>query len=121
MARLKIAGTWTGVMEGVDLESWSIGALREQVANRSNCDPHSINLICGGRILKDGDGTQNLSQLGIKNNSKILATRVSSPQQGNSLLAEEERSRRLSRIRLIQISSFVFFFFFDAIAPNLLS
>lgn len=99
MAKLKIAGTWAGVLEEVELEGWSIATLREEVAKRSNCDSHSINLIFAGRILKDADhGTQILSQLGIKNNSKILATRIST-QEGNSLVAEEERSRRLSRVR----------------------
>ncbi|KAJ1440072.1 Ubiquitin-like domain superfamily [Sesbania bispinosa] len=99
MAKLKIAGTWSGVLEEVELEGWTIATLREEVSKRSNCAPHSINLICAGKILKDGDGTQNLVQLGIKNNSKILATRVSDQQQGNSFLAEEERSRRLARVR----------------------
>ncbi|KAJ1436993.1 Ubiquitin-like domain superfamily [Sesbania bispinosa] len=98
MAKLKIAGTWSGVLEEVELEGWTIATLREEVAKRSNCAPHSINLICAGKILKNGDVTQNLAQLGIKNNSKILATRGSDQQQGISFLAEEERSRRLARV-----------------------
>lgn len=99
MAKLKIAGTWSGVLEEVDLENWTISSLREEVARRSNCDnPHFINLICAGRILKDDDKTLTLTQLGIKNNSKILAT-VTSPQQGQSLVVEEQSSHRLARIR----------------------
>lgn len=99
MAKLKIAGTWSGVLEEVDLENWTISSLREEVAKRSNCDnPHFINLICAGRILKDDDKTLTLTQLGIKNNSKILAT-VTSPQQGQSLVVEEQSSHRLARIR----------------------
>lgn len=101
MAKLKIAGTWTGVLEEVNLENWTISCLREEVAKRSNCEnPHFINLICAGRILKDDDhnGTLTLSQLGVKNNSKILTT-LSSPQQGQSLVLEEQSSQRLARIR----------------------
>ncbi|PNX98136.1 NEDD8 ultimate buster 1-like protein [Trifolium pratense] len=105
MAKLKIAGTWSGVLEEVNLENWTISCLREEVAKRSNCEnPHFINLICAGRILKDDDdhhhhnGTLTLSQLGVKNNSKILAT-LSSPQQGHSLVVQEQSSQRLARIR----------------------
>ncbi|KAL1326276.1 NEDD8 ultimate buster 1 isoform X2 [Arachis ipaensis] len=108
MAKLKIGGTWAGVLEDVDLDSWTVPKLREEVARRSNCSPDSISLICAGKILKDDDatgghgGNGNLAQVGVKNNSKILASRVS-PQEGNLLrqeiMAEEERSRRLSRVR----------------------
>lgn len=99
MAKLKIAGTWSGVLEEVDLENWTISSLREEVAKRSNCDnPQFINLICAGRILKDDNQTLTLTQLGVKNNSKILAT-VTSPQQGQSLVVEEQSSHRLARIR----------------------
>ncbi|XP_015954891.1 uncharacterized protein LOC107479256 [Arachis duranensis] len=108
MAKLKIGGTWAGVLEDVDLDSWTVPKLREEVARRSNCSPDSISLICAGKILKDDDatgghgGNGNLAQVGVKNNSKILASRVS-PQEGNLLrqeiMAEEERSRRLSRLR----------------------
>lgn len=116
MAKLKIAGTWAGVLEEVELDSWTIPMLREEVAKRSNCAPESINLICAGKVLKDGDddGVQNLTQLGIKNNSKILATRVTTPSEGNSLkqhmIAEEERSNRLSRIRYVKIKQLICFF-----------
>ncbi|KAJ1385875.1 Ubiquitin-like domain superfamily [Sesbania bispinosa] len=94
MAKLKIGGTWAGVLE-VDLDSWTIPLLREEVAKRSSCNPHSINLICGGKILKDSDGDHKLSQLGIKNNAKILATRICA-EEGKSIkqeiMAEEERA-----------------------------
>ncbi|XP_058753439.1 uncharacterized protein LOC131626621 [Vicia villosa] len=99
MAKLKIAGSWSGVLEEVDLSNWTISSLREEVAKRSNCEnPHFINFICAGRILKDDNGTLTLTELGVKNNSKILAT-VSSPQQGKSLVVEEQSSQRLARIR----------------------
>uniref|UniRef100_A0A5B7BXS4 Putative NEDD8 ultimate buster 1 n=1 Tax=Davidia involucrata TaxID=16924 RepID=A0A5B7BXS4_DAVIN len=106
MAKLKIAGAWSGVLE-VELEGWTVPMLREEVAKRSDCGPESINLICAGKVLKDGDGTQKLSELGFKNNSKILASRVSAD-QGRSLkqelMAEEERSSRLSRLKAAAIS-----------------
>lgn len=100
MAKLKIAGTWSGVLE-VELETWTVSMLREEVAKRSNMLPETINLICAGKVLKDDHGggcDSKLSQLGIKNNSKVLATRIS-VDEGKSLMAEEERSRRVTRIK----------------------
>ncbi|KAL4397820.1 hypothetical protein S245_002405 [Arachis hypogaea] len=102
MEKLRIGGTWVGVLD-VELDNWNIPMLRDEVAKRSNCNPHSINLICAGRILKDPDDpTRNLTQLGIKNNAKILSTRIS-VEEGqsikNQIMAEEERSRRLSRLK----------------------
>ncbi|CAL0304898.1 unnamed protein product [Lupinus luteus] len=108
MVKLKIAGLWVGVIEDVELENWTIPMLKEEIAKRSNCTSDSIKLICGGKVLKedtvDDEGkVQNLTQLGIKNNSKILANRVTSPQEGNSIkqhmIAEEERSTRLTRLK----------------------
>ncbi|KAL5786326.1 hypothetical protein ACOSQ2_008718 [Xanthoceras sorbifolium] len=97
MAKLKIAGIWKGDLE-VELEQWTIPMLREEVAKQSSLSPETINLICAGKVLKDGDGSEKLSQLGVKNNAKILATRVS-VDEGKSFVAEEERSRRLTRVK----------------------
>ena len=103
MAKLKIAGTWAGVLE-VELEEWTVPMLREEVARRSNCLPGAINLICAGRLLKDSDGNpqSKLSELGVKNNAKILATRVNADEGKvikEELMAEEQRSSRLSRLK----------------------
>ncbi|XVE71539.1 hypothetical protein DITRI_Ditri10aG0158900 [Diplodiscus trichospermus] len=102
MEKLRIGGTWVGLIE-LELENWTVAMLREEVAKRSNAPgPHTVNLISAGKVLKDGDGTEKLSQLGIKNNAKILASRVS-VDEGKSLkhelVAEEERSRRLARVK----------------------
>ncbi|GMH18984.1 hypothetical protein Nepgr_020825 [Nepenthes gracilis] len=101
MAKLKLAGTWSGVLE-VELESWTVPRLREEVARRSNFPPDSINLIFAGRVLRDGDGNQKLGELGVKNNAKILASRINAD-EGKSLkeelMAEEQRSSRLSRLK----------------------
>ncbi|KAF8018190.1 hypothetical protein BT93_H3171 [Corymbia citriodora subsp. variegata] len=100
-AKLKVAGTWSGAIE-VELDGWTVPMLREEVARRSNLSPDSINLICGGKVLKDGDGTAKLSELGVKGNAKILSTRVC-VDQGKSLqeeaMTEDERSRRLARVK----------------------
>ncbi|KAF2310557.1 hypothetical protein GH714_014452 [Hevea brasiliensis] len=84
------------------MQNWTVSMLRQEVAKRSNMGTHSINLICAGKVLKDGDGSEKLCQLGIKNNSKILVTRVSL-EEGNSLkeelMADEERNRRLARVK----------------------
>ncbi|KAF3453050.1 hypothetical protein FNV43_RR03483 [Rhamnella rubrinervis] len=98
MAKLKIAGTWAGVLE-VELDVWTVPMLREEVAKRSNCGPDSINLICAGKVLKDGDGNEKLSQLGVKNNAKILASRICAQDGKSEFMAEEERSSRLARVR----------------------
>ncbi|PIN20322.1 hypothetical protein CDL12_07002 [Handroanthus impetiginosus] len=103
MGKLRIGGVWSGVLE-VELDEWTVAMLRQEVASRSDCgSPQCINLICAGRVLKDGDATEKLSQLGVKNNSKILASKVSVDQAGKSVkdefLAEEERSKRLSRLK----------------------
>ncbi|XP_047310524.1 NEDD8 ultimate buster 1 [Impatiens glandulifera] len=101
MSKLKIAGAWTGVLE-LELEDWTVSMLRAEVAKRSDCSPDSINLICAGKVLKDGDGTDKLIQIGVKNNAKILATRVSADKGkalNNEMMAEEDRSKRLSRIK----------------------
>ncbi|KAL0451806.1 UNVERIFIED_CONTAM: hypothetical protein Slati_1158700 [Sesamum latifolium] len=103
MGKLRIGGAWSGVLE-VEMDEWTVAMLRGEVANRSDCGgPHCINLICAGRVLKDGDGTEKLSHLGIRNNAKILASKVSADQDGKSVkdefLAEEERSKKLSRLK----------------------
>lgn len=95
--KLKVAGTWGGILE-VELESWTLTMLRDEVAKRSGLDPESIKLICAGKILKD-DNTKTLAQLGIKENSKILSSRGAAPDEGKAIIAEEERSRRLSRLK----------------------
>ena len=101
MAKVKIAGTWAGVLE-VELDKWTVPMLREEVAKRSNSEPGSINLICAGRVLKDGDDRESLTQLGVKNNAKILASRVCAQEGkslGQELMAEAERAQRLSRVK----------------------
>ncbi|KAJ4952984.1 hypothetical protein NE237_029816 [Protea cynaroides] len=111
MAKLKLAGAWTGVLE-VKLDVWTVPMLREEVANRSDCGPESIKLICAGKVLKDLEGNEKLCDLGIKNNAKILATKIlsgeASGDHGKSLkdelMAEEERSQRLSRIKAAAVA-----------------
>eukprot|EP00258_Populus_trichocarpa_P029581 XP_024445600.1 NEDD8 ultimate buster 1 isoform X2 [Populus trichocarpa] len=103
IAKLKVAGTWAGLLE-VETENWTVPMLREEIAKRSNMGTESINLIFAGKVLKDctSEEKNSLSQLGIKNNSKILACRVS-VEEGktlkNELLADDERNHRLARIR----------------------
>ncbi|KAF2583570.1 hypothetical protein F2Q68_00003588 [Brassica cretica] len=101
MTKLKVAGTWGGILE-VELDNWTLTMLRDEVANRSGLDPESIKLICAGKILKADDGDNDpktLAQLGIKENSKILSSRGAAPDEGKAIMAEEERSRRLSRLK----------------------
>lgn len=84
----------------LELQVWTVSMLREEVAKRASCGPESINLIWSGKLLKDEN--LKLIELGIKNNGKVLATRVCSD-QGKSLkeefMAEEERSSRLARVK----------------------
>ncbi|PIA42247.1 hypothetical protein AQUCO_02000010v1 [Aquilegia coerulea] len=102
MSKLKVAGAFSGIIE-VDLDNWTIPMLREEIAKRAKVESNSINLICAGKVLKDGENNQKLIDFGIKNNAKILSTKVSSIDQGESLkkqfMDEDERSSRLDRIR----------------------
>ncbi|XP_076910998.1 uncharacterized protein LOC143568827 [Bidens hawaiensis] len=95
--KLKIAGAWSGVLEA-QLDEWTVPILKQQIASRLDCTVDSINLISAGKVLKDDGGSQRLSELGLKNNSKILVTRVS-PDQGKELIKEEEKSSSLQRLR----------------------
>lgn len=89
----------------LELQVWTVSMLREEVAKRASCGPESINLIWSGKLLKDEN--LKLIELGIKNNGKVLATRVCSD-QGKSLkeefMAEEERSTRLARVKAAAIA-----------------
>ena len=103
MAKLKVAGAWSGVLE-LALDTWTVQMLRAEVARRSNgCDPTRINLISGGKVLKDGDST--LLQLGLKNNGKVLATLMADSgktkeieEEAMKAKDEEEHAKKLTRI-----------------------
>lgn len=95
-AKLRVAGAWSGQIQ-VPLHDWTVAHLRSHLASLSGFTHDSINLICAGKILKDGTpGT--LSQLGVNGNSKLLMTRVAR-QQASAFVAEEERVARLARIK----------------------
>ncbi|CAA6670447.1 unnamed protein product [Spirodela intermedia] len=113
--KLRVAGIWCGALEEVPLDSWTLDALREEISRRSGGrhPPEYINLISGGKVLRD-DGRceerKSLLQLGLKNNSKILASAAAPAEErdraaaAEALAAQEEvseaeRSRRLNRIR----------------------
>ncbi|XLT50654.1 hypothetical protein HN873_043258 [Arachis hypogaea] len=102
MARLKIRGTWSGVLEDVTVDAWTVPKLREEVAMRANCSPDCINLTFAGMVLKDYDAdaghVRNLASLGVKINSKIFASRIS-PQESDAFRREEELFSRLEEIR----------------------
>ncbi|KAJ4813765.1 NEDD8 ultimate buster 1 [Rhynchospora pubera] len=104
MAKLKVAGAWSGTLE-VALDACTVQMLRAEVAHRSNggCDPTRINLICGGKVLRDGDST--LLQLGLKNNGKVLATLIADArnameveQEAKKAKDQEDHANKLTRI-----------------------
>ncbi|CAM8963172.1 unnamed protein product [Rhodiola kirilowii] len=101
MVKLRIAGTFTGPIE-VDLEDWTLEKLRQEVAHRSNLPPEMIKLICSGKVLKDDDRSKKLAELGVKDNAKVLASRIAL-EEGSSLrqelMAEGERETRLARVK----------------------
>ncbi|MED6157232.1 hypothetical protein PIB30_021430 [Stylosanthes scabra] len=101
MAILKIRGTWTGVLEDVAVDACTLPKLREEVAMRANCSPDCITLTFAGKILEDDDAgagyVRNLASLGLKNNSKILATRIS-PQERDAFRRLEERFCWLEKV-----------------------
>ncbi|RYR21163.1 hypothetical protein Ahy_B03g066428 [Arachis hypogaea] len=106
MARLKIRGTWSGVLEDVTVDAWTVPKLREEVAMRANCSPDCINLTFAGMVLKDYDAdaghVRNLASLGVKINSKIFASRIS-PQESDAFRREEELFSRLEEIRAVMM------------------
>ena len=111
VAKLRVAGIWCGVLENVPLDSWTIAALKEEISARSG-GIHAadcINLISAGKVLRSEEPVS-LANLGLKNNSKILASAAAPPAERNRTAAatvlaakeeasEMERSRRLNRIR----------------------
>ncbi|MED6223507.1 hypothetical protein PIB30_074590 [Stylosanthes scabra] len=105
MARLKIRGAWSGLLEHVSVDAWTVPKLREEVAARADCSPDCITLTFAGKILKDADAdddadaVRSLASLGVKNNSKILATRIS-PQERDALRREEKLFIRVEQIRV---------------------
>nr|GEU76858.1 hypothetical protein [Tanacetum cinerariifolium] len=74
--------------------------LKQQILSKidNNCSNDSINLICAGKVLKADDQEKKLVEFGVKNNSKILVTRVSLD-HGKELVAEEEKTNRLQRLK----------------------
>ncbi|CAI9105591.1 OLC1v1004540C1 [Oldenlandia corymbosa var. corymbosa] len=101
--KLRVEGAWTGVLE-LNLEEWKVPMLREEVAKQSGCSngPQMINLTSSGKVLKDVDGTEKLSQLGLRNNCKVMATKISVDQGKlkQEFFAKEERCKRHSRLNL---------------------
>ncbi|KAK4355231.1 hypothetical protein RND71_024202 [Anisodus tanguticus] len=83
--------------------------LREEVAKILGHDegPEIIYLIWAGKLLKDGDRIEKLSQLSVRNNAKILASRVNVDEDKfvkEESLAKEERSTSLSRLKVAATS-----------------
>ncbi|GAB2210643.1 hypothetical protein Drorol1_Dr00015918 [Drosera rotundifolia] len=106
-SQLRIAGTWAGTL-ALDFTITTVPMLRSEIGIRSNLDPDSINLIFAGRILRDENDTS-LSELGVKNNAKVLASKVSKvegkkvEEEGRRVemvrREEEERGKRLARLK----------------------
>ncbi|MQL92423.1 hypothetical protein Taro_025042 [Colocasia esculenta] len=116
-AKLRVAGLWCGALEGVALDTWTIATLKEEISRRAGGQqpPDCINLISAGKVLRDDgggrcEGPKTLLQLGLKNNSKVLASAAAPSEERSRAAAAEavavreevseaERSRRLARIR----------------------
>uniref|UniRef100_A0A0D9WA95 UBA domain-containing protein n=1 Tax=Leersia perrieri TaxID=77586 RepID=A0A0D9WA95_9ORYZ len=102
--RIRVVGAWAGTLE-VELGAWTVPMLRAEVARRAGggVEPDRVNLIFGGRVLKD-DPPASLQQAGLKANSKVLSTLLA-PDRGKAIAAqaaaaaaEEEHSNRLVRL-----------------------
>lgn len=106
-SKIKIGGAYSGILE-VDLESWTLSMLREEIVRRSHVESgNTVNLICGGKILKECDESKNLIDLGLKNSSKVLATVVSKDKRvelDRELASEEERSSKLIRLKAAAVA-----------------
>ncbi|CAI9090514.1 OLC1v1025296C1 [Oldenlandia corymbosa var. corymbosa] len=124
--KLRVEGAWNGVLE-LNLEEWKVPMLREEVAKQSGYSdgPQMINLTSSSKVLKDVDGTEKLSQLGLRNNCKVMATKISVDQGKlkQEFLAKEERyfnlelenqrweTVKLGSIQTSQVYRLVFAFF----------
>ncbi|CAL9056662.1 unnamed protein product [Musa banksii] len=100
-AKVRIAGAWSGVIE-VELEAWTLPMLRQEVARRAGAAPDCVNLICGGKVLRDDSRAKPLGQLGLKNNAKVLATVVRGDRGkaiNDQAASEAEHAKKLARIR----------------------
>uniref|UniRef100_A0A0D9ZRJ3 UBA domain-containing protein n=1 Tax=Oryza glumipatula TaxID=40148 RepID=A0A0D9ZRJ3_9ORYZ len=101
--RIRVVGAWAGSLE-VELGGWTVPMLRAEVARRAGgVEPDRINLIFGGRVLKD-DPPASLQQAGLKGNAKVLSTLLA-PDRGKAIAAqaaaaaaEEEHNNRLVRL-----------------------
>ncbi|RZR90011.1 hypothetical protein BHM03_00017838 [Ensete ventricosum] len=100
-AKVRIAGAWSGFIE-VELEAWTLPILRQEVARRAGAEPDCVNLICGGKVLRDDSRAKPLGQLGLKNNAKVLATVVRGDRGkaiNDQAASEAEHAKKLARIR----------------------
>ncbi|XP_024525096.1 uncharacterized protein LOC9641726 [Selaginella moellendorffii] len=91
---LRVAGAWSGILR-VPIQRWSVAELRAEASRVSGFDVQSINLISAGRNLRDAD---NLRDLGLHANSKLLMTRIGR-EQAAPVIRECEKAERLARIR----------------------
>ncbi|URE49310.1 UBA [Musa troglodytarum] len=101
VSNVRISGAWSGVIE-VQLEAWTLPMLRQEVARRAAASSDCVNLICGGKFLRDDDPAKPLAQLGFRNNSKVLATVVQGD-RGKAINkqadAQAEHAKKLARIQ----------------------
>ncbi|CAL9771991.1 unnamed protein product [Musa acuminata subsp. burmannicoides] len=101
VSNVRISGAWSGVIE-VQLEAWTLPMLRQEVAWRAAASSDCVNLICGGKFLRDDDPAKSLAQLGFRNNSKVLATVVQGD-RGKAINkqadAQVEHAKKLARIQ----------------------
>lgn len=108
LSRIKIAGSWSGILE-LSLDEWTVSMLRSEILKRSGSgrSAESVKMITSGKVLVDGYDT--LAQLGVRGNAKILvsffepaacaAVAEEARRAKKVEIDEEERTRRLARIR----------------------
>ena len=96
--KLRVAGVWTGHIEVPGVDTCTVGHLIREIANRAGFEADEIRIICAGKTLQETGKGLTLSEAGLKENSKLLVTRSSAAAVEN-VMAESERSARLSRLR----------------------
>ncbi|KAJ7541608.1 hypothetical protein O6H91_10G067200 [Diphasiastrum complanatum] len=98
---VKVAGAWSGTLEA-PLDEWTVADLRGELSQRSGFPANSINLISAGKTLRDdgsaSSGGRSLRSLGLKDNCKLLMTRIGAEQAAPVIVAKE-RADRLARIK----------------------
>lgn len=101
-ASLRVAGTWSGLLNVPDLATWTVRDLRSAIGDRAGVPAVTLTIICAGHKLKDGPPEISLTEAGVTSQSKLLVTRAAVlPGAEEAAVHGSSRSFRLDRLRAV--------------------